>query len=611
MAKNKKQKKSSEDSEKRNLLFGGFLLASLVLPILFSSSEAIDPTYLIRHLALSLVLGAAFLFMVVTTERNQIAAGFIRIAKTPLSLVLLAFLVVKLASISVAINKVEAVFDVLSYLIGFVFFLVSSVLIVREDNSWKAVSQVAMVLNAVLLLFAGWEFLNVGFNWQDMGEVGSVMINQNMFAPMFLLCMPLLLLGRSETDKTSWLALVLVGLNVLVIVALQNRATYLALLVGILVYAAVLIFRRNKNLIFKLTFAGALLAIIGFGTSQVLKHVDYLEVLTDREAIIHDRYNSVTERLQLWNRSALLFVDNPILGVGAGNWPLRVGEYGITDPISDKGNKYFLRPHNELLKTASELGIIGMLVLLTVIMLVFRQLLTVIRNENTLQTGTLLFSGLAAFAVVSMLSFPLERVPLFVLVMLLLALLNSYGIQKEETKQAGKGWLLVIGLFVSVGLGYAYFQRWENDKIAKNMDDARNRKQWSRVSKLSQELNPRWYNVNYFRVPVEFYSGLAAYHSGQIEFAKELFTNALEYNPNHILTLTNLGTCNQQLNDSESAIEQYERALMVNPNFETARVNLAIAHYKLGNHEQALLEIQQCKNPPANLVVAIERALQR
>jgi len=611
MAKNKKQKKPTGNSEKRNLLFGGFLLASLALPILVSSSEAIDPTYLIRHLVLSLVLGGAFLFMVVTSERSQIASGLIRIVKTPLSLALLAFLVVKLASISVAINKLEAVFDGLSYLIGFVFFLVSSVLIAREKKPWKTVSQVAMVLNAVLLLFAGWEFLKVGFNWQEMGEVGSVMVNQNMFAPMFLLCIPLVLLGRHEIDKTSWLALVLVGLSVLVIVALQNRATYLALMAGILVYGAVLIFLMNKGLVFKLTFVGVLLTIIGFGTSQILKHADYLEVLTNREATIHERYNSVTERLQLWNRSALLFVDNPILGIGAGNWPLRVGEYGITDPISDKSNKYFLRPHNELLKTASELGIIGMLVLLAVIGLAVRQSIMMTRNENTRQAGALLLSGLAAFAVVSLLSFPLERVPLFVLVMLLLALLNSYGIQNEESKQEGKGRLLVIGLLVSVGLGYAYFQRWESDKLAKNMDDARNRKQWSRVSKLYQELNSTWYNVNYFRVPIDFYSGLAAYHSGQLEVAKKRFRNALECNPNHILTLANLGTCNQQLNDSQSAIEQYERALTVNPNFETARVNLAIAHYKLGNHEQALIEIQQCKNPPANLVAAIERALQR
>ena len=547
--------------------------------------------------------------MVVTTERNQIASDLIRIVKTPLSLVLIAFLVVKLASISVATNKAEAVFDVLSYLLGFVFFLVASVLIGQEKKPWKTVSQAAVVLNAVLLLFAGWEFLKVGFNWQEMGEVGSAMVNQNMFAPMFLLCIPLVLLGRFEPDKVSWLTLVLVGLNVLVIVALQNRATYLALMTGILVYAAILIFRRNKNLIFKLTFAGSLLAIIGFGTSQVLKHADYLEVLTNREATIHNRYNSVTERLQLWNRSALLFVDNPILGIGAGNWPLRVGEYGITDPISDKGNKYFLRPHNELLKTASELGVIGMLVLLSVIVLVVRQSLMMIRNDHTQQAGALMLSGLVAFAVVSLLSFPAERVPLFVLVMLLLALLNNYGIHKEDSQQVGKGWLLVFGFLISVGLGFAYFQRWENDKIAKKMDDARKRKQWSRVSKLHKELNPTCYNVNYFRVPVDFYSGLAAYHSGQIELAKERFTNALECNPNHILTLTNLGTCNQQLNDSESAIEHYQRALMVNPNFETARVNLAIAHYKLGNYEQALVEIQRCKNPAENVVDAIRRAL--
>lgn len=610
----KQQRKNTNSPSWRNQAFAGFLLAALVIPILFLSDSTTDPTYLVRHLILSGVLLVALIAMLVVGRANGIVSRVAQSLKHPISMGLLLFLTVKVVSSFVAFNKVEAAFDILSYALGYIFFLVALALMVEDKNAPKTVASVVALLNGVLIGCGFYEFMKVGFDWEKMGEVGSVMTNQNLFAPMFFLCIPFLMMVR-EHHKYWKLFLLLIALDVAMVIVLQNRATYLALAVSALVYFGFSVFSakdsdKNRGLQ-KAGFMLVSVAAFGIAVTQLNKHSDYWEILTDREARIHDNYNSTTERLQLWNRSTLLFSDHPVLGVGAGNWPLEIGAYGLTDPRSDEGSKYFLRPHNEFLKTFSETGIIGGVSLFIFVAIVLGQLSTSLSQYEKRKSAIIVLSALVGFSVISLLSFPMERVPLMVLVFLLLASISpSDETRNQDTKNFGI-WLASVLLLFSTLAGYAYFQRYENDRLAKQMDDARNRKQWNRVENLFGQIDPHWYNVNYFRVPIGFYGGLVSFHQKRLDEAKTRFEKGLEANPNHILSITNLATCYQQLNQPEQAISYYKKALEVNPNFETARLNLAIAYYKQGQFELAQKEVLRCPSAPENVRNAISQAVER
>lgn len=602
---NKKQveKGTGIDWLGRIMLF--FIFGSLVLPVLVLNKDNMDPAYLVRHVVLAASVGlTVVLLMFLGRNKEKMSVALWQSFKHPISLAFLAFISVKLLSVSVAINAVEAGFDILSSVVCYLFFIVLSTLLrVRNENKNLLLWCVA-AFNVLIVLLGVFAFAKIDFDWSKMGEVGSQMINPNLFAPLFFMCIPFLLIIL-KYGKQRAAAVTLLVANVLMIIALQNRATYLALLLGLVAYIGMIVFAKYGKM---LKIAYLVVVLLGITSGAYLfSQNNYWHILTDRTADIHENYNSTTERLVIWNRSIILFGDNPLVGIGAGNWPLRVGEYGITDPKSDYGSKYFLRPHNELLRILSELGVLGFITIAILVLFIIRGLIRLLKYEDNRQDGNSLLFGFAGLIAIGGLSFPMERVPHMVLMLSMVALLDPDLNLRQGERSARRFILPLLICFSLIGVA-GFYKRMELDTVAKKMDDARNAKRWREVMHNYEAINTSLYNVNYFRVPLGFYSGLYYYHKKDLNTAKVEFTDALTCNPNHILTLTNLATCYQQMEMSDSAIHYFERALQVNPNFETARLNLAITYYNTpGKAIEAWEILLKCKNPPNNIRAAVVR----
>lgn len=84
-------------------------------------------------------------------------------------------------------------------------------------------------------------------------------------------------------------------------------------------------------------------------------------------------------------------------------------------------------------------------------------------------------------------------------------------------------------------------------------------------------------------------SGIEKAVKGDIAQAKRLFETALETNPNHAPTLTNLGNVAMLEGKPELACDYYQSALRSNPFCASARFNLVIACLEAGQFEKALL----------------------
>ncbi len=123
------------------------------------------------------------------------------------------------------------------------------------------------------------------------------------------------------------------------------------------------------------------------------------------------------ERIRLWRESAVLIAEKPLLGLGLGNYPLRVkpgAEY--REPIY---------AHNQYLDMALELGLIGLglfLVLLFIPLLRLARMFLTQRDSLALAIST----SLVVFLVHALFESPLFSVHILPLLLFLIALGVSY-----------------------------------------------------------------------------------------------------------------------------------------------------------------------------------------
>lgn len=152
-----------------------------------------------------------------------------------------------------------------------------------------------------------------------------------------------------------------------------------------------------------------------------------------------------TQRLDLWTAAIRMFVAHPMLGVGAGNYPLLYAVYGLHDA------SYYLRTHaNSLyLNTAAELGAVGLVLLLLFLFLNIRLGISNLRRNGheAPSIGLLLVTvGLAVHGFVDDLVF-YPQVGLVLFVALGLFLQRSQHVLEDKPVFGRRYVAASIGLF--------------------------------------------------------------------------------------------------------------------------------------------------------------------
>lgn len=192
---------------------------------------------------------------------------------------------------------------------------------------------------------------------------------------------------------------------------------------------------RGRNLL--LGVAGLILvggAAVGLLPSGYLEE---MQTITDTED------NTRVERIRTWEAGWYMFLDNPVLGVGAGNFIHRIGDYQrLADWYGSHRNLSYRSSHSLYLQVLPELGLAGALVygyILFVLPLrlfgLRRRLSVSIENNERARINQLwcnaLISSMAAYAVagafISVAYYP--HVPIW-LTMYSILLYQSKGLQR-------------------------------------------------------------------------------------------------------------------------------------------------------------------------------------
>ena len=230
---------------------------------------------------------------------------------------------------------------------------------------------------AVLRLFAmSFGFLAV---WVIMhGGVGTAawMTDENDAAAVLILgvCLGYALFAESPQRRTRLIGLALAATCVAGVLSTDSRGGFLGLAAAGLGMA---IFSR-KLWRYSVTAIVVLLITIPFVPSNYLREMKTINDPTDRTR---------TERLYSWARAWDMFLDNPVVGVGAGNFPWRVYEYEQSpEAVAARNGRRVLAgraAHSLPFTLLAETGVSGAVAFFAILGLSFNRVWSVSRSPRT------------------------------------------------------------------------------------------------------------------------------------------------------------------------------------------------------------------------------------
>ena len=248
-------------------------------------------------------------------------------------------------------------------------------------------------------------------------------------------------------------------------------------------------------------------------------------------------------RLKSWSLTLEMIGDNPLTGVGAGNWQLEAPKY-YPGRFSDREELNWVRPHNDFLWIFAEKGLIGFGIYLAIFAITFYYLLQVLRlgNRDEKRIALALVAGLTGYLAASVFDFPYERP--FHLAMLALYLAGSVTlwtrIRPVEPLVSHRALLPVSYLFVSFSIAiYALLVLRQENLVRKAMDDAV-AQNWPAMLEHATSARSLVKNLDPLANPVETYVGKALEETGDKTGSLASFRKAFEQNPTKLKVIMNV-----------------------------------------------------------------------
>ena len=199
----------------------------------------------------------------------------------------------------------------------------------------------------------------------------------------------------------------IISSSILSVLLLLSRA---ALIAVVLIFLSLLIYtfinRTRANFINLSLFI--LAAYISFATYNLTNDKNTNDLLVDRFSTVTNSQadQSVNERANFYKIAFTDIKNNPILGVGIGNWKLT---------SIQRANKFLegyripFRTHNDFLEVTAEVGIIGGLCFIYFIFFPFLFSFNKIRRGESFNAYHLIFLIVGVYILDSMLNFPMHR----------------------------------------------------------------------------------------------------------------------------------------------------------------------------------------------------------
>ena len=561
------------------------------------------------------------LFLALVWGLKCIADKKLDFVNSPLILLLFAFVIWCLISLTAAVNLFEGFHVFFQVLSMFVFFILVLNVYYKKKDFNKLI--MALVLSGGVIALTGTCQYLFEFSWIPQARPpAATFTNRNMASQFMVLVIPfgVYLFLKSENKLVGWITALLTGLMVLFAVYTKSLAAWVSITVEMIVFIPVLIYLvKTGKYHFKikaglpaliLTFTCFLLLInvdsggfnFKFGglSDQVTSVQEFVQSKNSsgadvvRSDTVVKGQSSIEWRWSVWLNSLAMIRDNPIVGVGPGNYKV---EYPLYNYKVLKDTKFNLdnqldRAHNDYIQLAAEFGITGLVITLWAVLCFYYILFCLFKGN--LSGKKLLLAGALMSAGTGMLfnagfSFPFQRaIPPFI-VMLILAIAGVMYAQKRKTPQIRfiDARLLYAITFVFTLLffyiGHHHYSMIKADKYFGRTISCYNNGNWPQL--LQEADKALSYNSGIKRVL--FYKGFASNKLGKIKESIQYYEELIQYFPNYVNGLLNLGIAYGKAGENAKAAQIFKKMIVLMPGEGGYHSDAGYYLMKLGKLDQA------------------------
>lgn len=253
------------------------------------------------------------------------------------------------------------------YLMGIVVLFYADKSLLNKISQWITVLIVFWVIDALLQSIVGVDlFGQISYPGRLTGIFG-----QNVkLGPILALFMPVVIIQLCQYK--AWLRWLLVPMMVLVILLSGTRSAWLMMVFVMLMFWWHHVQGRRLMLLLK-TSAMALLglSVLWFFSADFQQRVNRSVQLLNGDALAVDF--ALADRLPIWQTAINMYVDHPINGVGARAFRKAYGPYAAQDDVWVAQHGGGLHAHHWVLELLAETGTIGLLLMLWMMVVIFKQ----------------------------------------------------------------------------------------------------------------------------------------------------------------------------------------------------------------------------------------------
>ncbi|MEO6647805.1 MAG: O-antigen ligase family protein [Chitinophagaceae bacterium] len=445
------------------------------------------------------------------------------------------------------------------------------------------------------------------FNIPATEKPSGLMVHRNLFGSAQVMMLAFVIYVWYKEDKIWKYAsiLAIAGIEASAIIS-STRSAWLA---GIAVLATSFILMmvylpaKRKKWITSLLLCLASVVILVWILLKTNNKVEFSKSVHEKAVSLIrpslDKSKS-TGRFVLWDKTIRLIKDHPVLGVGPGNWSIAIWAYGTDNTSWGYGEQVPSRPHNVYLQVASETGLPGVILFISLWVLIGMMGFKTIKNseqEDSRALSICMLSGLIAFATDNMFSFSMERIEhsMFVILMggVITGLYANSVANKNETVQTINKKLLFTILYISAFNLFIGYKKYNFEKHMKLANIYRAQQLYEEVINEVEEGRSRFVTLQANGEPLEINAAIAHMELGNYSEALKEIKRAKNYNPNNARIYTTTGVVYTHLQQYGLAISAYKKAISLTPHYDLALANLARVYFATGNYKDCVSTIQQ------------------
>ena len=323
-------------------------------------------------------------------------------------------IVISIISLLVAENVIEGVVSllkILNFFIAFSFIVIlSSFKNLKFFNYFIIATLISLFIESVLINLRIFDSVIINGNLLVRSNVFAgfgANVNISSFSILIKTVVPIFLIFNYKNYFIRALSIFFIYSSFLSIFLLMSRAAVLAL---ILVFTSILILVIiSKRKVYYLKYGLIMITLImSLFSYNIINEKNAYNTLTERFSNVTNPIadESVNERLNFYTTAIQSIGDNPLLGIGIGNWKIKSIDLS-KDIIVSYRVPFFA--HNDFLQFLAEIGIIGGLCFMFYIFYpIFISLLRSLKSRS-FNIDFLIFLIFIIYVVDSMLNFPIER----------------------------------------------------------------------------------------------------------------------------------------------------------------------------------------------------------